>query len=104
MSTCMLASLLISSDKYLLFRVDTVLPDIKYCVCTSKHIHRKEDGWEPYVERKDILVWRKEHRHKKGLYHYKGSRQNKEYLKLETMSLSLADPPPLRKRHFSLKV
>ena len=25
----------------------------------------------PYVERKDILVWRKEHAQKKGLYHYK---------------------------------
>ena len=27
--------------------------------------------WTPFVERKDILVWRKEHAKKKGLYHYK---------------------------------
>jgi len=52
-------------------KVDTVLPGIQYCVCNPKHNLRKEDGWEPYVERKDILVWRKEHHQKKGLYHYK---------------------------------
>ena len=45
--------------------------DIQYCGCTSKHVLRTQDGWEPFVERKDILVWRKEHRSKKGLYHYK---------------------------------
>ena len=44
---------------------------VKYCVCSSKHCLRQQDGWEPYVERKDILVWRKEHQCKKGLYHYK---------------------------------
>ena len=47
------------------------MASVKYCVCNSKHVLKKEDGWEPYVERKDILVWRKEHRQKKGLYHYK---------------------------------
>ena len=52
-------------------RIDGQLQDVKYCVCSSKPQLRSEDGWEPYVERKDILVWRKGHCSKKGLYHYK---------------------------------
>ena len=54
-----------------MFRVDTPVANVRYCACNTKHVLKKEDGWEPYVERKDILVWRKEHRQKKGLYHYK---------------------------------
>lgn len=52
-------------------RIDGQLQDVQYCVCSSKHELRSEEGWEPYVERKDIIVWRKVHGSKKGLYHYK---------------------------------
>ena len=39
---------------------------VKYCVCNTKTgTARCQDGWEPYVERKDIIVWRKEHIKKK---------------------------------------
>jgi len=58
-------------------KIDVDLPEISYCKCSSSGrkspnpIVCSGDGWVPYVERKDILVWRKEHAHKKGLYHYK---------------------------------
>jgi len=57
-------------------KVDVIVPDISYCKCSvskpgsNDHLSSGSE-WEPFVERKDILVWRKEHKHKKGLYHYK---------------------------------
>jgi len=57
-------------------KVDVVVPDISYCKCSvskpgSANLLSSGSDWEPFVERKDILVWRKEHKQKKGLYHYK---------------------------------
>lgn len=58
-------------------KIDIVLPEIPYCKCSSSKPGYSDQlsggggGWVPYVERKDILVWRKEHAQKKGLYHYK---------------------------------
>jgi len=56
-------------------KVDVIVPDISYCKCSvskpGSTNHLTGSDWEPFVERKDILVWRKEHKHKKGLYHYK---------------------------------
>ena len=53
------------------FRVDSPVPDVSYCLCPTKRLPRREEGWEAYVERKDILVWRREHTSKRGLYEYK---------------------------------
>ena len=52
-------------------RVDSPVPDVTYCLCPTKRLPRREEGWEAYVERKDILVWRREHGSKRGLYEYK---------------------------------
>jgi len=52
-------------------KVDYILPDNEYCTCNVTKQPGYVDGWTPYVERKDIIVWRKEHELKKGLYHYK---------------------------------
>ena len=52
-------------------RVDNPVPDVSYCLCPTKRLPRREEGWEAYVERKDILVWRREHTSKRGLYEYK---------------------------------
>ena len=38
----------------------------KICCFTGLH------GWQPFLEREDILVWRKECDHCQGLYVYKG--------------------------------
>ena len=58
------------NDTHLL-RVDSPVPDVSYCICPTKRLPRREEGWEAYVERKDILVWRREHASKRGLYEYK---------------------------------
>jgi len=50
-------------------KVSVCVPGVTYCKCS--HSKPGTSDWEPFVERKDILVWRKEHRQKKGLYHYK---------------------------------
>lgn len=50
-------------------RVSVCVPGVTYCKCS--HSKPGNSDWEPFVERKDILVWRKEHCQKKGLYHYK---------------------------------
>ena len=34
-------------------------------------IYNQGEGWQPYVERADLLVWRREHASKRGLYEYK---------------------------------
>ena len=52
-------------------RVDSPVSDVSYCLCPTKRLPRREEGWEAYVERKDILVWRREHISKRGLYEYK---------------------------------
>lgn len=52
-------------------KVDSPVPDVSYCLCPTKRLPRREEGWEAYVERKDILVWRREHGSKRGLYEYK---------------------------------
>lgn len=52
-------------------RVDSPVADVSYCLCPTKRLPRREEGWEAYVERKDILVWRREHASKRGLYEYK---------------------------------
>jgi hypothetical protein len=58
-------------------RIDKEVEGVQYCHCKSSPksvygIHSEHsDGWTPFLERKDILVWRKEHSTMKGMYFYK---------------------------------
>ena len=76
-----------------LFRLDTSVPGVRYCTCSGKQqqsgtkveeniilqisskinipFSNQGEGWQPYVERADLLVWRREHASKRGLYEYK---------------------------------
>ncbi|XP_052757273.1 uncharacterized protein LOC113510052 [Galleria mellonella] len=51
--------------------VDKKQPGIRYCVC--KDVPRKDesDGWVPYMEAEDVVIWRKEYKPGQGLYAYK---------------------------------
>lgn len=54
--------------------IDSPLPSIEYCSCTSENkqcLNKSMHGWQPFLEREDILVWRKECDHCQGLYVYK---------------------------------
>ncbi|PNF40186.1 hypothetical protein B7P43_G08275 [Cryptotermes secundus] len=53
--------------------VDAPLPSIDYCKCSHKtHCFEKDVcGWKPFLEREDLLVWRKEDEVFHGLYVYK---------------------------------
>ncbi|XP_021941688.1 stAR-related lipid transfer protein 7, mitochondrial isoform X2 [Zootermopsis nevadensis] len=53
--------------------IDAALPSIDYCKCSNK-VHCLEKGtcgWKPFLEREDLLVWRKEDEVFHGLYVYK---------------------------------
>jgi hypothetical protein len=53
-------------------RIDQKVPDVIYCSCSdSKPPSTEVDGWKPFIERPNTLVWRKEHETYKGLYAYK---------------------------------
>ena len=43
-------------------------PGVDYCKCT---ITKTKDSWEPYLEREEMIVWRKEE--KSSLFSYKGN-------------------------------
>jgi StAR-related lipid transfer protein 7, mitochondrial len=50
--------------------INYLVEGIDYCNCTDKSSRTNSaDGWEPYLERKNMITWRKEE--KKGLYAYK---------------------------------
>lgn len=55
--------------------IDTPSPNIDYCKCTgSKPVYNKKFGscpWMPFLERQDMLIWRKEQEHNPGMYEYK---------------------------------
>ncbi len=53
-------------------KIDQKMPDVIYCTCSdSKPSSLEVDGWKPFIERPNTLVWRKEHEAYKGLYAYK---------------------------------
>ena len=53
-------------------KIDQKVPDVTYCTCSdSKPSSSEVDGWKPFIERPNTLVWRKEHEAYKGLYAYK---------------------------------
>lgn len=53
--------------------IDNKLDGIVYCMCenhTATTIKTLEKPWKPYMERKNMIIWRREER--SGLYAYKG--------------------------------
>jgi len=57
-------------------RIGSEVGTIKYCQCkdSPKSVYgvKNDDcDWIPFIERKDILVWRREHKTMKGNYEYK---------------------------------
>ena len=53
-------------------RIDQKIPGVIYCSCSDgKPPSIEVDGWKPFIERPNALVWRKEHESYKGLYAYK---------------------------------
>ena len=49
---------------------------VEYCQCKDRKpsvygINVEDEAWTPFLERKDILVWRQEHPELRGLYAYK---------------------------------
>ncbi|XP_012522289.1 stAR-related lipid transfer protein 7, mitochondrial isoform X3 [Monomorium pharaonis] len=53
--------------------IDTIQPDVKYCKCGVQPSASNEDldGWQPFIERQDMLIWRKIEPDSGGLFAYK---------------------------------
>lgn len=57
-------------------RIEGEMANITYCQCkdTPKSVYGVKDedcDWIPFIERKDIIVWRRPHKTMKGNYEYK---------------------------------
>jgi len=56
-------------------RIEAEVPDVSYCKCpgSPKFVFGVEgpEGWSPFLEKKDILVWRRPHEFIKGIWEYK---------------------------------
>ncbi|KAL0808556.1 hypothetical protein ABMA28_013001 [Loxostege sticticalis] len=47
-------------------------PGVRYCACKEpKPQEESSDGWVPYMEEEDVIIWRKEYKPGQGLYAYK---------------------------------
>ncbi|XP_026744071.1 stAR-related lipid transfer protein 7, mitochondrial-like isoform X2 [Trichoplusia ni] len=47
-------------------------PGVPYCVCKVAEVpSASPDGWVPYMEAEDVIIWRKEYKPGMGLYAYK---------------------------------
>ncbi|KAJ8705633.1 hypothetical protein PYW08_012679 [Mythimna loreyi] len=47
-------------------------PGVPYCACkVSETAEDTSDGWVPYMEAEDVIIWRKEYKPGLGLYAYK---------------------------------
>ncbi|XP_074116093.1 stAR-related lipid transfer protein 7, mitochondrial isoform X1 [Cotesia typhae] len=55
--------------------IDKKQPNVTYCTCNkSKSINSSENienEWEPFIERQDMMIWRKEEPNTGGMYAYK---------------------------------
>ncbi|XP_050449070.1 stAR-related lipid transfer protein 7, mitochondrial-like isoform X2 [Cataglyphis hispanica] len=54
--------------------IDIVQPNVKYCKCgvqSSLTSSEDLDSWQPFIERQDMLIWRKKESDSGGLYAYK---------------------------------
>ncbi|RVE49046.1 hypothetical protein evm_006292 [Chilo suppressalis] len=61
--------------------IDKKLTGVRYCACKEAQLPDESyDGWLPYMEAEDVIIWRKEYKPGQGLYAYK------VYLFLSTQS------------------
>ncbi|XP_039762349.1 uncharacterized protein LOC120635406 isoform X1 [Pararge aegeria] len=52
--------------------IDKKHTGVRYCVCKDpKPEGGSSEGWVPYMETEDVIIWRKEYKPGKGLYAYK---------------------------------
>lgn len=53
--------------------IDVVQPNVKYCKCNiqSSCVPNQDCSWQPFIERQDMLIWRKEEPDSGGLFAYK---------------------------------
>ncbi|XP_076241619.1 stAR-related lipid transfer protein 7, mitochondrial isoform X2 [Calliopsis andreniformis] len=55
--------------------IDSQQPGINYCKCdggkSNATSNKDSDGWRPYIEREDMLIWRREEPNSGGLFAYK---------------------------------
>lgn len=55
--------------------IDSPRPGIKYCTCHDTRptatTYQDLDGWKPFMEREDMLIWRREEPDTGGLFAYK---------------------------------
>ncbi|XP_026674153.1 stAR-related lipid transfer protein 7, mitochondrial-like isoform X2 [Ceratina calcarata] len=55
--------------------IDTRQPGVDYCKCYgdkfSATANQDPDGWTPYIERQDMIIWRREEPESGGLFAYK---------------------------------
>ncbi|XP_072759495.1 stAR-related lipid transfer protein 7, mitochondrial [Anoplolepis gracilipes] len=55
--------------------IDVVQPNVKYCKCngvqSSVSCNQDLDSWQPFIERQDMLIWRKKEPNSGGLFAYK---------------------------------
>ncbi|XP_076651276.1 stAR-related lipid transfer protein 7, mitochondrial [Halictus rubicundus] len=57
--------------------IDVQQPGVKYCVCQDNKnksdatSNQDEEGWKPYLEREDMLIWRRTEPNTGGLFAYK---------------------------------
>ncbi|XP_076164774.1 stAR-related lipid transfer protein 7, mitochondrial isoform X2 [Ptiloglossa arizonensis] len=54
--------------------IDVQQPGVKYCTCHDnkcKATSNQDHGWKPYIEREDMLIWRREEPNGGGLFAYK---------------------------------
>lgn len=61
---------------------DIKIADVEYCSCSKKcSCHETErNEWVPYIERKNMLIWRREDQ--PGLYAYKRKKNSTNYLQM----------------------
>ncbi|CAK1593343.1 unnamed protein product [Parnassius mnemosyne] len=52
--------------------IDKKQATVQYCDCKDGHPAEKSiDGWVPFMEAEDVIIWRKEYKTGQGLYAYK---------------------------------
>jgi len=58
------------------FRIEKEVESVQYCQCKDAPksvwgVGKEQGDWSPFLERKDIIVWRREHPTMKGMYVYR---------------------------------
>lgn len=67
-------STVVCRDCQLRLVIDSKQADVNYCKCQgnkSSYVSTNNEQWKPFIERQDMIVWRKEEPNSGGLYAYK---------------------------------